>query len=81
MVERLTILFNRHLRQNLSEEEQVEFLGLCLEPSLQPELQKLVEAAWHTAGAEHGMAPGEKQGMLRKIFNKEETPVVDMTSL
>ena len=80
--ERLTELFTRHLDRNLTSDERVELMGLFLEPSLQPDLQRLVKAAWEQSGEEEGMPEEKRKALFQKIFEPKivAAPVIEMAS-
>ncbi|HEX2628432.1 MAG TPA: hypothetical protein VHM26_05465, partial [Chitinophagaceae bacterium] len=68
MSERLHILFNKQLHEQLSPGERIELLGLFLEPSLQTQLQQLVEGAWNNTGEEEDMTVEKSEMMFRQII-------------
>lgn len=68
MAERLTILFDKHLRGSLTADEHVELMGLFLEPALQPQLQILVGAAWNKTGEEEDMPEETRQTLFQGIL-------------
>jgi transmembrane sensor len=70
MTDRLNDLFARHLARRLTAQEKVELMGLWLEPSLQPELKRLIDSAWETAGEEEGLTDEELKVLFQELFDK-----------
>jgi transmembrane sensor len=70
-MERFAILFEKHLRQELTPDEKLEFAGLLLEPSLQQQLNEM--AAKVEACEGEGLSEGKRRELFAAI-----TPVKRM---
>ena len=70
-MERFAILFEKHLREELTPDEKLEFAGLLLEPGLQQQLNEM--AAKVEAGEGEGLSEEKKKELFAAI-----TPVKGM---
>lgn len=78
---RLGELMERHIAGVLTRAERLELMLLWLDPSQQPELSRLIDAAWEITGDDESLTDESLKMLFEKAFEKKQaTPVVPITA-